>query len=777
MSFQLGSTDLRSGRARRRRWAVGAGRQGTDCARGGLRMSLRGIPTSLAIVVMLLACPTAASALPDGRAIELVSPIEMNGSSPGSAVPAANGETVDYQAGPFADAANGGNTLYQARRTASGWETTALTPADVVQPRALAQTAPLFSTPDLTKSIFTTEQPLASTRDSGALSLYEESAPGALTLVSQGSQTGNGLDSATFEGATPDDNLVAFGSAESLVPPATGLEESGFQPNDYLYIRNVSAGITELVDVNGEGALLNAEGAVLGNGNDLVFGAPPAPGEASTFTYLPANGFGGTTTDAIAGNGSKVFFESPTPASYEVELRTTRSREIHLYMRKEGKTTVQLDQDFEPVESGEELAGARYMGASENGEKVFFLSDEGLAGVTFRDPELYMYDTEDEKLTPISVAPAGAPAVDGSVYGVVAIANDGLHVYYVAKGRLATNENATRQSAAEGEPNLYVYDTVTGTNTFITQLSREEVESGSAELESGHAARLTSYLDVERPAVPTPNGEVLVFVSRGDLSGENSNETAQVYRYDAGSQALKCISCGPTATGSASIGINVEGPGGPIGGGSYDPPGQSAPMNSTGERIFFETESALAPEDLNTGSPPIELNLAESKLGIPSDVDVYEWENGHVYLISAGQPGLTRLQGVTPSGNDAFFTSSVSITGVPRAGEVSLYDARVGGGLAPAQSHESASCKSIEGCQGVPPGSFVPAVPGTSILDGVAAAPAGANVTKPAGHGKTAHGKAKKTHKPKSRRARKGKRRKATKKAESASKPDKGARG
>lgn len=737
-------------------------------------MGSRRILALPAAAVVLLGCPVAASALPDGRAIELVSPIEMNGSSPGTAVPAPSGEAVDFQAGPFGDAANGGTTLYQARRTAGGWETAALTPADVVQPRLLAQTAPLFFTPDLTESIFTTEQPLVPTHGaSGALSLYAESAKGTVTLVSQGSQTGNGLGSATFEGAASDGNLVAFGSAESLVPGATGLDESGFQPDDYLYIRNVSAGATELVDVNEQGALLDSEGAVLGNGNDVVFGAPPAQGEASTFTYMPANGFGGTTTHAIAANGSKVFFESPTPASYEVELHTTRAREVHLYMRKEGKTTVQLDEGGGVPGEGEEIAGARYMGASENGEKVFFLSDEGLAGVTFKDPELYMYDTGDEKLTPISVAPAGAPAVDGVVYGVVAIANDGSRVYYVAKGRLATNENAARQSAAEGEPNLYVYDTATATNTFIAQLDREEVESGNGEPESGHAGRLTSYLDVERPAVPTPNGEVLVFVSHADLDGENSNGTAQVYRYDAGSDTLGCISCGPTATGSASIGINSEGPGGPIGGGSYDPPSQSAPMSSTGERIFFETESALVPEDENTGSPPIELDLAESKLGIPSDVDVYEWENGHVYLISAGQPGLTRLQGVTPSGNDAFFTSSVSIAGAPRAGEISLYDARVGGGFAPSQVNETPSCVSIEGCQGIPAGTFVPAVPGTSMLGGAAAAaPPTTSAELPAKHRKVK----KKKQKPRSRRARKGKGRKATKQAVSRKKPDRGKR-
>ena len=489
---------------------------------------------------------------------------------------------------------------------------------------------------------------------------------------------------------------------------------------------------------------------MLGNGDDLVFGEPSAPGEASAFTYLPADGFG-TTTHAISADGSKVFFESPTPAPDEVELTTYRNRTIHLYMRKEGKTTVQLDQ-------GEGGAGARYMGASENGAEVFFVSDEGLAGDEFKDTELYVYDTEDEKITPISAAPEGASAVDGAVYGVTAIANDGSRVYYVAKGELANNENAAHQVATEGQPNLYVYDTATNKNTFIAQLGLAEVEGG--EPESGHAGVLTSYLDVERPAVPTPNGEVLVLVSRDDLTGEAPGGSAQVYRYDATSETLTCISCDPTATGSASVGIDPGSPAGAIGGGSYDPPGQSAPMSSTGERIFFETEASLVPEDQNGGAPPLELGAGESMEEVPEDVNVYEWENGHVYLISAGRPGLTDLQGVTPSGDDAFFTSSVSITGAAPAGYVSLYDARVGGGSGSVQGSEGASCESISSCQGAPAELPKFAVPGSSTLAGVNETPA-VTPAQQGTEGKTHKGKTRKgkTHKGKSRHVGKDKKR------------------
>jgi hypothetical protein len=718
--------------------------RGRRLSRGRISMTILGA------VVVLLVCPVVADALPDGRAIELVTPPETNGATPGTAVPAPGGEAVDFQAGPFGNTASGGNTLYQARRTVGGWETTALTPADVLPSKAFAHTAPLFFTPDLSKSIFTTEQPLVAGEDaSGALNLFEESSQGALTLVSQGTQIGTGRDSATFDGATPEGDFVAFDSAEPLVPAANGLEESAYQTDDYLYVRDVPAGSTELDNVNNKGSLLNPEGAVLGNGDDLVFGEPSAPGEAAPFADLPADVFG-TTTHAISANGSKVFFESPTPAVDEVELSSYRGREIHLYMRKEGKTTVRLDREV-AAESEEEKEkeeehekagesgppGARYVGASENGAKVFFVSDEALAGDTFNDTELYVYNTEDEKVTPISVAPEGDPAVAGAVDGVTAIANDGSRVYYVADGKLADNANAADETATEGQPNLYVYDTVTDKNTFIGQLSLGEVESGG-EPESGHAGNLTSYVDVERPAVPTPNGEVLVFVSRGDFTGEALDGTAQVYRYDATSEALTCISCGPTATGSASIGIVSGSPAGAIGGGSYDPPGQSAPMSSTGERIFFETESSLVPEDENAGAPPLELGVGESTQEIPDDVDVYEWENGHVYLISAGKPGLTRLQGVTPSGDDAFFTSSVSITGEAPAGYVNLYDARVGGVSASPHGAEGVSCVSIPSCQGALGEIPKFAVPGTSILTEVSPAPLAESAQQgtPTRHGK-----------------------------------------
>jgi hypothetical protein len=225
----------------------------------------------------------------------------------------------------------------------------------------------------------------------------------------------------------------------------------------------------------------------------------------------------------------------------------------------------------------------------------------------------------------------------------------------------------------------------------------------------------------------------------------------------APSEALVCVSCAPAgtgaSTGSASIGIDPGGPGGAIGGGSYDPPGQSAPMSASGEQVFFETEASLAPEDENGNTPPLKLGTGESTQEIPQDIDVCEWENGHIHLISGGQPGSTRLQGVTPSA----FTSSVTLAQGAPAGAVSLYDARVDGGFPPAPSNEPPPCESITSCQ-APPSEPPPlATPGTTTLSQISKP-----LTTPAAKPRSQHHNTKKRKKKKHKRRSKNRRHRAS---------------
>ncbi len=660
--------------------------------------ALAAVAVVVASVAACVAGPPAAGALPANRSYERVSPVEMNGESPATAVPAPDGEAVDYQSGAFGEALAGGWNFYQARRTSTGWQTRALTPKNVVQSRHLTEAAVMFFTPDLSQTIFTTGQPW-SVEDQGeqALDLYEESPQGTLTWISRGTQGATQTGSATFAGATPDGSQILFDSPDSLLPQVPQQEVDSYSAPQFLYDRDVATGQTTVVDVGNNGEVL-PEGAVLGNGTALAKGGPPISDSQPADEY-------GTTTNAISADGSKIFFESPMPAGfYGYRMRPVSEQAIHLYMRKDNSVTVALDN---PSFVGG--AGARYMGASESGEDVFFLSDEGLAGSSFTDPELYLYNTVSEKLTLVSGAPEGEPPVDGAVVGVSAVANDGSHVYYVAEGVLAPNANSAGQTATTGEPNFYVYDTITHRNTFIGRLAPKDLEYGEG------LGRMVSYLDVARPAVPTPNGEVLVFGSFGHLIGESSSGTSQIYRYDAGSGELLCISCGPTATGDAKLDVSEEGPGGSIGGGSYDPPDQSAPMSADGEQVFFETESTLLPEDRNGTAPPFKVSLFGEEVSIPDDMDIYEWDRGELALITAGEPGLSSLQSVTPSGDDVFFDTNVDMEDdlASTTGEVVLYDARVGGGFPTPSGTEVAPCESGASCRGSTSGLPTFVTPGT----------------------------------------------------------------
>ena len=134
-----------------------------------------------------------------------------------------------------------------------------------------------------------------------------------------------------------------------------------------------------------------------------------------------------------------------------------------------------------------------------------------------------------------------------------AVSNDGSRVYFVAYGVLASNANSQGATAVRDDANLYVYDTDSGETSFIATLPEKDVVA-----EGGAAAGLVAEPDVVRPAVPTPDGGVLVFASAGNLTGQNpGGEFSEIYRYTAGDGWLVCVSCTPSGvapTGSADLG-------------------------------------------------------------------------------------------------------------------------------------------------------------------------------------------------------------------------------
>jgi|GEM_PF-4687237 len=711
-----------------------------------------------------LSGPAGAVTLPDHRAYELVTRFEeegdeadLNAVQSGYGYTSRDGNALEWQAlGGCCDAGSASLETYKSYRTADGWQTQAVSPASRLAEEGRLglfsgeETQPEFWTPDMQRFVFAV--PKAYEPDvNSQLDLYLREPDGEMSLLSLGPlSTGEELHGSVFGGATPDADHVVFSSPEALTADATGLGPEG----QYLYLRDLVKGTTVLVDVDDSGALLGVEGASLGAAGYL------------RGSSQPANRYG-TGTNAISNDGSKAFFQVPPSGSSSIRLDAGGS---HLYMRDFTEaTTTALD---DPGAAG----WARYEGADEAGSLVFFTSNEGLDGAP-AVPELYVFNTTGAVIgsvpsmssIPISLGSAGvAPVPAGPVDGISAIANDGSRAWFVAEDILAANRNPAGAEAAEGEPNLYMFDTQTGATTYVATLSPADVGTCQPSCAGGRPAGLLGEPDLSRRAFPTPDGKALVFESAADLTGKNDvvqtkltapaiarehtihvestvglgvNEwilvgsgaaaereqiesidspteltisgrrgigselaagepvvqlNGEVYRFLAGGSLL-CLSCagaGTVPTGSATLGIAA--------GGTYGPPGQNVPMNEDATQVFFQSPSPLVPE----AQPARPGHESES-------LNVYEWEDGHVHLISDGTQSESTLDGTTPSGEDVFFSTRSQLTSGRSGNWINVYDARVDGGF-PEPAPEPPPCVG-RACRG--PGEATPLfeVPATSL--------------------------------------------------------------
>jgi hypothetical protein len=504
--------------------------------------------------------------------------------------------------------------------------------------------------------------------------------------------------------------------------------------------------------------LVSQDGAILGNGNFLAQ------------SFLAANQFG-TTTNSISSDGTKLFFESP-PSFAGGSGSAEGVGSSHLYMRDtSANTTTAID---DPRSSGQAI----YEGAAQDGSKVFFTSNEGLAGDANTDNEVYEFITGTKTVVPLSAGNGGG--ADGNVIGLSAISNDGSHVFYAANGVLANNQNSQGQSATQDQPNFYDYNTNTNTTTFIATLDQGDVSSCALPCGAGaQPAGLAGEPDISRPAIPTPSGSVLVFDSSGNLTGQdasgpsttlasdaNPGDTSitvasgaglvvahaivlpgaagsdtdavqsvsgntvtlsrplqfghsagdqvvqlaapEMYRYSTADGSITCVSCTPagvTATGPASFGAS--------GGGSYEPPGTGVSMSADGSKIFFDSPDPLAAGDTNTGA------FSNGLFGgLTLSEDVYEWENGHVSLISDGRSATgSVLGGTTPSGNDVIITTLSTLVGQDTDGFDDIYDARVGGGFPAPAGPGAGACQTSEGCRtAISPTVFFPVPASTTLI-------------------------------------------------------------
>jgi hypothetical protein len=88
-------------------------------------------------------------------------------------------------------------------------------------------------------------------------------------------------------------------------------------------------------------------------------------------------------------------------------------------------------------------------------------------------------------------------------------------------------------------------------------------------------------------------------------------------------------------------------------------------ISTDGRRIFFNSDDALLPQDVN------------------EQTDVYEWTEGQLYLISSGQSSSgSFLQTISPSGRDVLIGTREQLAASDVDQVRDLYDVRVEGGFA-----------------------------------------------------------------------------------------------
>gem|GEM_PF-1706941 len=342
----------------------------------------------------------------------------------------------------------------------------------------------------------------------------------------------------------------------------------------------------------------------------------------STCGFENTNGAFGLSTD-----GQRVFFrESPACGTHG-----------HIYMRAGGHTTeISASQCTLPdPECGPE-EDVSFVRATPSGSVAYLATAQRLTNDDSNEyNDLYSYDVASGDLTLLT--PRSPTSTASPFQFDIRPSSDGSRVYIAAEAQL------TDEAAAVGV-NLYLAD-----------------DQGLHFVAPGGGQGLTASAD----------GRYALFTTTAQLTPGDTDESADVYRYDADTDSYTEISAGLDGSGNGTFGAS--------------PAERSGADISQG--AFFTTAEPLLPQDHNDLE------------------DVYEWtEAGGLGLVSAGTPGFgAEFLDSTADARTVLFRTQATL--LPRdrdGGELDIYAARVGGGFA--EPSGPAGCGAGGPCEAPPPG-------------------------------------------------------------------------
>jgi hypothetical protein len=390
--------------------------------------------------------------------------------------------------------------------------------------------------------------------------------------------------------------------------------------------------------------------------------------------------------DAVTPAGDLFF----TARSNEGEDAGTQA----VFMRSGGGAEVT---DISQSQTAAPTTGARFEAASADGGTVLFRANYGIApgggsaGPTgescgsadggtvssFKPPlepkpcELYAYEVASGELRAVSADPNPLDPIGAAAQGVVAVDEDGSHVYFAALGQLVPGKGRTyaqNVAGAGGEQSANVYLDREGELSYVATLSRQDL-LGSPAGGSTTLARMRTNWNANASA----DGEKLLFEASSELSGQDgfgAGGGKYAYLYDAATGALACVSCPPGGGGTltepslpdVSAGTRLV-----TGGTSSNLTHRPSALSADGERAFFSSPDALAPG------------------AVPGETNVYEWEGGRVHFLatvrtSAGN-GLGRYLDASADGEDVFVATRDQLAPQDNDFVADVYDIRVEGGF------------------------------------------------------------------------------------------------
>jgi hypothetical protein len=632
----------------------------------------------------------AAATTATGRAYELVSPADKNGfpvnwlpvfggrqpTNVGLNAAARDGETVTFTSwGTFAGSESSIAQNYRSRRTASGWVTTPASSAlNAHQPKILSPSLPTWWAAgyDLHEGVMQTSNswsPFDGNKFEpapGAGDVYMRNAADEDVLISadEGGQAVGGFDSTYYPSyIAGEGGQVLFQSQRHFVAADEGRTEG-----TYNVYENDGSGARLVSVAPGGGVADPACGASI----------PPEPSNLIPVVSAPQSA-----------DGSRVIFQTSGSAGGG-EFLCSFLNPPQLYVRVDGKRTIQLSKSQRTEPDPEGVREASFVGASEDFSRIFFTSREKLSDDANNPPGsqyIYEFDLESEELSVVVIDSQRA----------VAISADGSSLFFLGAG-------------SEGAEAIF--------------RAREGTVTPVAASPFGPLQRSSASMAV----IASDDGRSLVFSVNVNVTSYDSQETDQVYLWREG-EPLRCLSCNEAGAGTptnAHISTGNESTRT-----ISEPRRYADSLTADGSLVTFDTGTKLLPNDTNGRQ----------------DVYEYDVEADRLSLVTDGRSDQDAfLLGMSRSGRDVFFVTAAGLVSPDTDSGVDLYDARVGGGFPEGVNESVRSCAG-EACQS--PAALPPAAgtPATTQVDG----PSVANQRRAANCRKAKNTKGKKAQRAKAR--------------------------